>query len=146
MGFFSRLENTTQTWVMRLDMFLRFFPRLAIGLVFIPAGWAKLLSLSRTISYFQSLDIPMAMALAPIVALLEITCGVCILIGLYTRIACLPLIAIMTVALMTAHKSEFSSLITFFEINQGLYIVILSCVFALGSGTLSLEQMFFRRR
>lgn len=134
------------TWVMKLDMVIRFIPRLVIGAVFIPAGWGKLMSMSHTINFFESLNIPLAMMVAPITALVEITCGFLILFGIYTRIACLPLIAILSVALMTAHKAEFTGLTSFVQMPQGLYIVILVCIFSLGSGTLSLEQLIFRRR
>ncbi len=146
MGFFSRVESSLQTWVLRLDILLRFIPRLVIGVVFVSAGWGKLQGLSRTIGFFESLNIPLASVAAPIVALLEVICGLCILVGLYTRAASLPLIAILVTAIATAHKSEFKSILSLTEMNTSLYIVILLCVFALGSGPLSLEQIFFRRR
>lgn len=146
MGFFSRVEGSLQTWVLRLDLFLRFVPRLVIGIVFISAGWGKLQGLSKTIGFFESLHIPLATVAAPIVALLEVICGVCILVGLYTRAACLPLIVILSVAISTAHRSQFTSYMSLTEMNPSLYIVILICIFSLGSGPLSLEQILFRRR
>lgn len=146
MGFFKQLENFLLSIALQLDFVLKLIPRLVIGAVFIPAGWGKLQSMAKTIEYFQSLHIPLASLQAPFVALCELVFGFFILVGFYTRLSCIPLITIMVVAMLTARKLEFTSLMSLAEMTPSLYAVILLCIFCLGSGTFSLEQMFFRHK
>jgi putative oxidoreductase len=146
MGFVNKIETSAQNISFKLDPILRLLPRIIIGIVFVPAGWGKLQNLSRTIEYFHSLGIPMASVQAPMAALCEVTFGVCVLVGLYTRLATIPLLGIMMVALMTAHKADITDVFALVELAPALYAVILLCIFAMGSGALSLDQMLFRRK
>lgn len=146
MGYLNKLETKAQNISYRLDPILRLLPRLLIAAVFIPAGWGKLQSLTRTIEYFQSVGIPLASLLAPLTALSEVTFGIFILVGFYTRLSAIPLFGIMTVALLTAHSDEIKSALSLTEISAALYAVILLCIFALGAGIFSLDQIIFRRR
>jgi uncharacterized membrane protein YphA (DoxX/SURF4 family) len=67
---------------------------------------------------FIKIVIPWPEVLAPMVASLEITCGTLLLLGLLTRLAAIPLIMIMCVAIATtklpiAHeaRADFSMLL-----------------------------------
>jgi uncharacterized membrane protein YphA (DoxX/SURF4 family) len=77
--------------------------RLLVGLiVFLPEGIQKLaypdiLGAGR----FAKIGIPYPDLLGPFVGLVEIICGTLIIIGLLTRLAALPLIIIMIVALIS---------------------------------------------
>ncbi len=77
--------------------------RLLVGLaVFVPEGIQKLvfptiLGAGR----FAHIGIPWPDVLAPLVGWLEILCGALIILGLFTRLATLPLIVIMIVALVS---------------------------------------------
>jgi putative oxidoreductase len=146
MGYLNKLETKAQNISFYLDPFLRFVPRFIIGAVFIPAGWAKLQNLNHTIEYFSTLGIPLSTLLAPLAAFSEVVFGIFILVGFYTRIATVPLFTIMTIALLTAHRKDVSSVLSLTELNPALYAVILICIFSLGSGSISLDQMFFRRK
>jgi putative oxidoreductase len=146
MGFLKQTEHSLQTVAFSLDIVLKIIPRLVIAAVFIPAGWGKLHSLARTIEYFHSINIPLATVLVPFVSVCELVCGFFILVGFYTRLSCIPLFIIMSVALMTAHRAAFTSAMSLVELPQALYAVILLCIFASGAGTFSLQQMFFRHK
>ena len=125
--------------------FLRVIPelvsRLVIGLVFLLSGWGKFQNLSKVTAYFESLEIPWAHFQAPFVSGVEFIAGICILIGLGTRMASLPLIVIMMVAIGTAKwedVTEFSSLL---DISEFLYIVILLWLACCGSKYLSCDAL-----
>jgi putative oxidoreductase len=77
--------------------------RLLVGLVvFVPEGIQKLafpdvLGAGR----FARIGIPYPDAVAPFVGVVEIVCGALIVLGLLTRLAAIPLIVIMIVALLS---------------------------------------------
>jgi putative oxidoreductase len=77
--------------------------RLLVGLVvFFPEGLQKLmfpdiLGAGR----FLRIGIPYPDVMAPFVGVVEIVCGVLIIVGLFTRLAAIPLILIMIVAIVS---------------------------------------------
>ena len=77
--------------------------RLLVGLVvFFPEGMQKLmfpeiLGAGR----FANIGIPFADAMGPFVGIVEIACGALIIAGLLTRLAAIPLIVIMIVAIIS---------------------------------------------
>ena len=74
--------------------------RLLIGLVFIPEGIQKFLFPAELgVGRFAILGIPAPEIMAPFVGVVEIVLGILILIGLATRLATLPLIIDMLVAI-----------------------------------------------
>jgi putative oxidoreductase len=85
---------------------LRWLPptvaRLTIGWTFLQTGWGKVNDLPKVIAYFTDLGIPAPQFQAPLAATAELVCGALILAGLFTRVASLPLIGTMLVAILTA--------------------------------------------
>jgi uncharacterized membrane protein YphA (DoxX/SURF4 family) len=75
--------------------------RVLIGLgVFIPEGIQKLIfPVLLGSGRFANIGIPWPDVMGPFVGAVEITCGVLILIGLFTRLAAIPLIIVMLVAI-----------------------------------------------
>ena len=77
--------------------------RLIVGLVvFLPEGiqklaYADVLGAGR----FARIGIPFPEIMGPFVGLVEIVCGTLIILGLFTRLAAVPLIIIMIVALVS---------------------------------------------
>jgi uncharacterized membrane protein YphA (DoxX/SURF4 family) len=76
--------------------------RLAVALVFFPEGIQKLafpdiLGSGR----FAGIGIPWPNVMGPFVGCIEITCGLLILFGLFTRLATVPLIITMGVAIVS---------------------------------------------
>lgn len=77
--------------------------RLAVGLVvFVPEGIQKLifpdiLGAGR----FARIGIPAADIMGPFVGVVELVCGALIVLGLFTRLATIPLIVTMVVALVS---------------------------------------------
>jgi putative oxidoreductase len=76
--------------------------RIAVGSVFLSEGIQKFLYADQLgAGRFAKIGIPFPEALAPAVGAFEVVCGSLVLLGLFTRIAVIPLIAIMVVAIAT---------------------------------------------
>ena len=107
--------------VLRVSGSLRWLPptvaRLTLGWVFLQSGWGKLHSLPKVIAFFTELGIPAPQIQAPFVASMEFLCGVLMLLGLCTRVASLPVIGIMLVALATAQKANIHELSDLFGMS-----------------------------
>jgi uncharacterized membrane protein YphA (DoxX/SURF4 family) len=76
--------------------------RIVVGLVFLSEGMQKILFPNELgVGRFTKIGLPQPEVLAPFVALFEISCGTLIVLGLLTRLAVIPTIAIMLVAIAT---------------------------------------------
>jgi uncharacterized membrane protein YphA (DoxX/SURF4 family) len=77
--------------------------RLMVGLaVFFPEGLQKLLFPALLgAGRFATIGIPWPQLLGPFVGIVETACGALIIVGLLTRVAAVPLIIIMIVALLS---------------------------------------------
>jgi len=76
--------------------------RLMVGAVFVSEGVQKFLFPEQLgAGRFEGIGFAHAQLLAPFVGSFEITCGTLVLLGLATRLAVLPLIAIMLTAIVT---------------------------------------------
>ena len=77
--------------------------RLMVGLVvFFPEGLQKLLFPAQLgAGRFAAIGIPWPQLLGPFVGVMEIVCGALLIVGLLTRLATIPLIIIMIVAIVS---------------------------------------------
>jgi len=78
--------------------------RLVVGITFYFTGRGKLGGLDKLTGFFSDLGIPFPGANAVFIATLEFVGGICIILGLGTRIFSFLLSCTMVVALMTADK------------------------------------------
>jgi putative oxidoreductase len=144
-SFASRLRRLVHSVSSRLQWLPPTVARLTIAGVFIETGWGKLHNLQKVIGFFTELGIPAPQLQAPLVATVEFVCGILLLVGLFTRVASLPLIVSMTVAILTAKKADIHSYSDLFGIEEYLYIVILLWLGAYGAGPISLDAIFAKR-
>ena len=72
-----------------------------------------------------------------LVVFAEFFCAAFIIIGLFTRLACIPLIIAMSVALFSAHKADF------FGKGEaaGLFLIVFFVLLFTGPGKLSLDRL-----
>ena len=78
------------------------FIRLMVGLVFVSEGIQKFLFPAEIGSgRFAKIGLPAPETLATVVGTTEMVCGTLVILGLFTRLAVLPLIAIMLVAIFS---------------------------------------------
>jgi putative oxidoreductase len=76
--------------------------RLMVGAVFLSEGIQKFLFPDQLgAGRFLKIGLPTPDVLAPFVGSFEILCGTLVLAGLWTRLAAIPLLVVMAVAIMT---------------------------------------------
>lgn len=120
--------------------------RLLAGAVFVSEGIQKFLFPDQVgVGRFLKIGIPSPEIMAPFVGVVEIVCGALLLIGLFTRLAAIPLIIDMVVAISTtkvpilldkgfwamAHEAR-----TDFSMLMGLLFLLL-----VGAGSASLDHV-----
>src|SRR5436190_10958556 len=117
--------------------------RLAVGGVFLSEGVQKFLfPADLGVGRFVKIGIPAPQIMAPFVGVFEIGCGLLLLIGLLTRLAAIPMIIDMLVAIATTKipillKSGFWSMAHEARVD---YAMLLGSIFLLlvGAGPWSL--------
>lgn len=119
--------------------------RATVGWVFLWSGWGKLHNLDGVVRFFESLGIPAPELQAPLVAATEFLCGALLLSGLATRLAAVPLIVVMTVAISTALRDRIDSASDLFGLAEFCYIVLMVGLVVFGAGPLSLDALARRR-
>jgi putative oxidoreductase len=88
--------------------------RLMVGAVFLSEGIQKFLFPAvRGAGRFESIGLPAPEFLGSFVGGFEVVCGILILLGLFTRLAVIPTITIMVVAILTTKLDILA--------NQGLW-------------------------
>lgn len=111
--------------------------RLAMGGLMIPHGYSKLVkfaSLKNEFMNFMGLGSTVSLAL---VIFAEFFCAALILGGLFTRLAAIPLIITMGVAVVKAHHSD-----VFGEAEHAtLYLMGCLAILFLGPGKASLDRL-----
>jgi putative oxidoreductase len=119
--------------------------RLVLGLVFVGTGWGKLHSLDDVTKFFASLGIPAASIQAPLIAGLEFVGGICLLIGLGTRVFAGLLGCTMIVAMLTALKDKIGGFGDLSGQMEFLYLLLFIWLTVAGAGLLSLDEVISRR-
>ena len=119
--------------------------RLAVGLLFLSTGWGKVHSLDKVTAFFVKLGIPAPGLNAVVVGYSELICGALLILGLFTRLATLPLIVSMVVAILTAKLPEIHDLFDLVGADEFTYLCVLVMLFIIGPGRASLDQILARR-
>jgi putative oxidoreductase len=86
------------------------------------------------IQLFTDLGIPMPHLQAPFVAVVELVGGLLLLTGLLTRLAAVPLMGTMVVALLTAQREQTHNLGDLFGTVEFLYLSLLLWLAIAGPG------------
>lgn len=79
------------------DKTLVLLGRILIAAIFIQSGYGKLMNIGGTAGWFGSIGLPVPVATAWVVALVELVGGIAVLVGFRTQIAAIVL-ALFTVA------------------------------------------------
>lgn len=140
-GLYHRSVESLQ----KLDWLPLLLARISMGSIFILSGWGKLHNLEKVTGFFTELGIPFPAFNAGLVGLTEFGCGLLILLGLLTRLASIPLIVTMTVAIITAKRSDISSFTDVLGFEEFVYIVIFIWFILKGAGKISLDALICRR-
>ena len=119
--------------------------RLLVGAVFLSEGIQKFLfPAALGVGRFTRIGIPAPQFFAPFVGIVEIVCGTLLIIGLLTRLATIPLIIDISVAIITTKIPMLSSAGFWSTAHEARtdYCMFLGLVFLLlvGSGPFSIDR------
>ncbi|MGA3122593.1 MAG: DoxX family protein [Polyangiaceae bacterium] len=115
--------------------------RLAVGLLFMSTGWGKVHDLAKVTAFFEKLGIPAPGFNAVLVGTSELVCGTLLVIGLLTRLATIPLVVSMFVAIVTAKSSEIHGLFDLVGTDEFTYLVVLVMIAIIGPGSIALDRL-----
>jgi putative oxidoreductase len=119
--------------------------RLAVGLLFMSTGWGKVHSIPKVTHFFETLGIPAPGLNAVVVAYSELFGGSLIVVGLFTRLATIPLIVSMVVAILTAKLGDLHGLFDLVGFDEFTYLVVLVMIAIIGPGAVSIDRVLCRR-
>ena len=118
--------------------------RISVGLLFLSTGWGKAHSLPKVTQFFISLHIPMPGLNAVVVAYSELIGGGLLVLGLCTRLATIPLIVSMIVAILTAKLADIHNVFDLVGADEFTYLCVLIMLLLIGPGKVSLDRVLAR--
>jgi putative oxidoreductase len=120
--------------------------RITLGVLFASTGWGKVHSLDKVTAFFSDLHIPAPAFQATLVSFVELFGGALLVLGLASRLAALPLMASMAVAILTAQRDQVHGLPDLFGLVEWTYLALLLWVAIAGPGKLSLDHLLLSRK
>ncbi len=149
-----RIIDRIYGWIVSLGSNLQslflLYMRLVWGHQFFITGIAKFSHIDTVVQFFISINLPHPVLYAYLVAGFELIGGLCLFLGFMSRLAAIPLIAIMIAALSLAHAEAFVELRFLFEpmmlVHQAPYPFLLTAllVFIFGPGRISIDAWIKR--
>jgi putative oxidoreductase len=136
------------TWEVRSLIFIR----LAVGLIFLTPGILKYIDPHMGVLRFVKIGFPYPGFTAHFVGTFEIACGTLVLLGLFTKIASIPLLIVILTAIATTKIPEL------FRPDQGFWFMVsdartdfamtMSLLFliSVGAGSWSLDAFIWRQQ
>ena len=94
------------------------FIRLAVGLIFLTQGALKYTDPKMGVARFAHIGFPYPSFTAHFVGAFEVVCGALVVLGLLTRLAALPLLAVISTAIVTTKLPEL------FRPGQGFWFMV----------------------
>ena len=119
--------------------------RLVFGWFWLETGWAKLHNLEFFSQRFVEWGIPLPMLSATASGAVDLVGGALLILGLGTRLAAVPMIVNMLVALAVVVLPTISTLDEFVELDEVLYVAVLFWLLMAGPGKASLDHLIARR-
>ena len=119
--------------------------RLYVGYFFFETGWAKAQNLDAMTERFVGWGIPFPGVSTVLSTYTELAGGVLLVLGLGTRLAAVPLLINMLVALLTVNIRNVGTFDEFFELDTPLYALFFLWLGFTGPGRVSLDHWLCKR-
>lgn len=119
--------------------------RIVVGEVFLVSGWVKLDNLPQMIERFAGWGIPFPEVMTPFASAVELVGGLLLVLGLFTRLAAVPLAVVMIVAIATVLWPDVDSLDTLLGFSESAYLAIFLWLAVAGPGVISIDHALQRR-
>ncbi len=128
---------STQPWA---PHFAALLLRLIVGGLFIYHGYSKIEMYDQYAAGMEDILRIGAKNTYIVIILAELGCGILVTLGLFTRLAIIPIFITMIVAFFHAHKNDP------FMMKELPFVFMLLClpVFILGSGKYSVDRLIFK--
>jgi putative oxidoreductase len=145
MGRIESLRSRALDVLGKLHWLAPLLGRLAVGLVFMSTGWGKVHNIEKVTGFFTSLGIPAPHFHAILVGYSELLCGTALVLGLLTRLATIPLIVSMIVAILTAKLPDLHNVFDLVGFDELTYLVVLAMIAILGPGPVAVDAVLVKR-
>ncbi|WP_049623730.1 DoxX family protein [Frateuria defendens] len=119
--------------------------RLGFGYFWLETGIAKVHNLDGFTARFVGWGIPFPVFSAALSAWTELLGGLLLMLGLFTRLVCVPMIVNMAVAIALVVSANFTGLDDVVEADETVYILIFVWLLFAGPGKASLDAWLVRR-
>ena len=133
----AALEGST--WIPQLLV------RLFVGYFFFETGWAKAQNLEAMVERFVGWGIPFPRVSVVLSVYTELIGGALLVLGLATRLAAIPLLINMLVAIFTVNLGNVTGLDEFVELDTPLYALVFLWLLVSGPGRVSLDHVLWQR-
>ncbi|MDP9002172.1 MAG: DoxX family protein [Myxococcota bacterium] len=143
--FVGAVRTRLADLVVRLRWLAPLLGRLAVGLLFMSTGWGKVHNIEKVTHFFEQLGIPAPGFNAIFVGYSELICGTLLVLGLFTRLAAIPLMISMMVAILTAKRGDLHGPFDLVGFDEFTYWVVLAMVFIIGPGAVSIDRLLARQ-
>ena len=141
----ERIRDLIRAITKRLKWLPPLLVRIILGVVFIQSGWGKLHNISGTAENFAGWHIPFPHFNAVLASSTEFVGGLLILLGLGTRLAAVPLIVVMTVAIITAKVPQLEDWTDFFGWDETAYAAMFLWLAIAGAGKASIDHFLGKK-
>jgi putative oxidoreductase len=142
----ENLQTRARVMLAKTEFLAPLVARVTLGVLFMSTGWGKVHNLDKVAGFFSELGIPAPAFHASLVSYVELVGGALILVGLATRLAAVPLVVSMAVAILTAKRDELHGLADLFGLVEWTYLALLAWLALAGPGKASLDRLLFRKR
>ena len=115
--------------------------RLVVGIFMLTHGWAKLSNYSEMSQQFPAMLGLSSQVGLTLIIFAEFFCSIALMLGLFTRLATIPLIIGMAVATFVAHGADPFSMKEISLLYMGVYVTLLLT----GPGKIALDTPIYNK-
>lgn len=144
-ALFQTVRGRALSILKSLDWLALLLGRLAVGLLFVSTGWGKVHNIPKVTAFFQTLGIPAPGFNAVLVGWSELLCGSAIVLGLLTRLATVPLVVSMIIAILTAKLPDIHGIFDLVGADEFTYLVVLVMLAILGPGRIAIDHAIAKK-